>query len=158
MNLAVRCLPLLSAAALLAGCGAKAPEHAGNVKHDVIVAEARMVMPIVSGTPAAAYFTIRNGGDAPVRIMTIDVRGAQMAMMHDTVDSGGVTRMDMLADLVVPAHGEVAFTPGAKHVMVTGLGPEIKPNTMSRITFTFDDGDKVSEDLPVVPPAVGAGN
>lgn len=157
MKLAVPSLALLSAAALLAGCqGQKPAAPAGNVKHDVIVAEARMVMPIVSDTPAAAYFTLRNEGDAPVKIMTVDVAGAKMAMMHDTVDSGGVTRMDMLNDLDIPAHGEVVFAPGGKHVMVSGLGPDVKANTMSRITFTFDDGDKVSEDLPVVPPSVGA--
>ena len=156
MKPAMRFLPLFAAAMVLAGCNRDAPPPLnGNKKEGVTISDARMVMPIVSGSPAAGYFTIQNDGDAPVTVMTIDIQGTQMVMMHETVDVGGKARMDMLQSLEVPAHQAVKFEPGGKHLMISGLAPEVKANTMSRITFTFSDGEKVAEDLPVVPPAVG---
>lgn len=154
MKRALRLLPVLVAALLISGCNRNQPPPLnGNPKEGVTITDARLVMPIVSGTPAAAYFTVVNDSDKPAQLMTIDVMGAQMAMMHETIMTGDKARMQMLQSVDVPAHGAVKFEPGGKHVMVTGLAPELKANVMSRITLTFSDGDKVAEDLPVVPPA-----
>lgn len=129
-----------------------------TAKKGLTIEDAHLVLPAVSGGDGAAYFKVNNGTDGDVKIVTIDVQGANMAMMHETLETGGHSTMQMLGSLTVPAHGSVAFEPGHKHVMVSGISKEIAANTMTRLTLTFDDGDKAVADLPVVPPGAVAGN
>ena len=106
-------------------------------------------MPIVSGNPAAAYFTLTNGSGKAIALTGVAVVGGEMAMMHETVEHDGHSSMDMLNTIAVPASGAVAFAPGGKHVMVTGLAPELKAGGKTALTITLADGSTVRADLPI---------
>lgn len=152
-----RLLPVLAAPLLAIGCK-PADTAMPTAKQGIVIEDAHLVLPAVSGGDAGAYFKVANGTDHDVKIVTIDVQGANMAMMHETLETGGHSTMQMLGSVTVPAHGTVAFEPGHKHVMVSGLSKDVTANTMSRLMLTFDDGDKAVADLPVVPPGAVAGN
>ncbi len=149
----MRLLPVIAASLAcmaIAGCKpAEQPAAQTAQTAGVSLSNARLVLPIIAGDPAAAYFTASNGGDKPSRIASIEIAGAGMVMMHDTVTEGGKTGMAMLDSVEVPAHGSVTFAPGAKHVMVEGLSEQVKPGGKVALTLILDDGAKVQADLPV---------
>lgn len=143
---------ILALPLMLAACK-KEPEAPAvpNMKAGIEIANARLVLPVISGSAAAAYFTITNTTAQTVTISTIDVRGAKMAMMHETAGSGAHSTMSMLAKLDVPAESSVTFAPGGKHVMLTGLDAGLKPGGKARMIITFDDGDRAAADLAILP-------
>ncbi len=152
----MRVLDLLTIFTLtLALVGCKAQESGGlptESREGVTITDARLALPPITGNPAAAYFAVHNDTDQALKIGSIDVAGAGMAMMHETLDLGGRSTMQPLANPVVPAHGTLEFAPGARHVMVTGIKPVLKAGTMTTLTLNFDDGLKAGAELLVVPP------
>lgn len=122
------------------------------------VTEPRLVLPIVKDSPGAVYFTLVNSSAKPRKVMSIEVAGGGMAMIHDTVDKGGHSSMTMAHDVVVPAGSSMAFAPGGRHVMVTGLKPDLKPGVDTELKINFDTGDALVASLPVTTPTAAAGN
>ncbi|WP_158241451.1 copper chaperone PCu(A)C [Novosphingobium sp. TH158] len=151
--------PMAAFTLALAGCsgGDNGPEVPKSTAKGVTIQEARLVLPLVSGNPGAVYFNLVNEGEAPQKLMSVDVTGVEMTMVHETIDTGGVAKMQTAQNVVVPAQGSLAFEPGGKHVMVMGLSPDLKPNTRTVLTINFDTGDKASVELPVISQAAAAG-
>lgn len=127
---------------------ASAPE----AKPGLSLAAAKLVLPAVSGNPAAAYFTLSNGGDKPVAVAGVHIEGAQNTEFHQT-DGGS---MNSLEDPTVPAKGTLQFAPGGNHVMVFGLDESLVANKTSEVTVTFSDGDKISAPIWIEAPGLSA--
>jgi copper(I)-binding protein len=146
-------LPVVAASlaclALVACKPAAEPAAQTTQAPGVSVSEPRLVLPIIAGDPAATYFTASNGSDKPASITSVEVEGAGMVMMHDTITEGGKTGMAMMESVAIPPHGSVTFAPGGKHVMVSGLSDQIKAGAKSKITLILADGAKVQAGLPV---------
>src|SRR5918997_1716913 len=113
-----RLVPLLAAALLLGAC--QAEREPAELRID----EAWVRLAPVAGQPAAAYFTIR-GGDRETRLASVTSPEAERVELHESRTEGGMSRMRPLADVAVPAGGEIAFTPGGSHAMLFGLSGEI---------------------------------
>ncbi|WP_310531650.1 copper chaperone PCu(A)C [Novosphingobium sp.] len=145
---------------LLAGCseGKNEVVVTKSTVEGLQVTDPRLVLPIVKDSPGAVYFTLVNSSAKPRKILSIEVAGGDMAMIHDTVDKGGHSSMTMAHDVVVAAGSSMAFAPGGRHVMVTGLKPGLKPGVDSELKINFDTGDALVTNLPVVAPAAAAGN
>lgn len=152
--------PGLAVSLLLAGCS----DGGGNVTvtkstaEGMQVVEPRMVMPIVKDSPGAVYFNLVNTSDQPQKILSIDVAGADMTMIHDTIDKGDHSSMTMAQNVVVPAQGMMAFVPGGRHVMVTGIKPELRAGVNTVLKINFASGDVLATTIPVISPAAAAGN
>jgi copper(I)-binding protein len=71
-------------------------------------------------------------------------------MMHDQVTRGGMTRMTAVLYVVIPAHGEVRFAPGGRHLMLEGLTRSIGAGDTIALTFTFARTGDVSARSRVV--------
>lgn len=151
--------PALISVLLVAGCsGGKEAAIPKTTAQGLQVVEPRMVMPIVKGSPGAVYFNLVNDSDQPQKVLSIDVAGADMAMAHDTIDKGGHSTMTMAQNVVVPAHGTMAFAPGGRHVMVTGIKSELKAGVNTVLRINFANGDVLATPIPVISPAAAAGN
>ena len=86
----------------------------------------------------AAYATISNRGDGADRLVAAAApEAARMAMLHSTTVENGVARMRMIEGLDVPAHGQVAMTPGATHIMLIGLHRPLQGGDSLRLRLTF---------------------
>ncbi|MCW1403239.1 copper chaperone PCu(A)C [Novosphingobium sp. MW5] len=155
---AVLLAPALVSALFVAGCSGQDAEIPKTTAEGVQVLEPRMVLPIVKDSPGAVYFNLVNDSDKAKKVMSIDVAGTDMAMIHDTIETGGRSSMQMAQNVVVPAHGSMAFAPGGRHVMVTGIKGEIKAGVNTVLKINFDDGDVFAAPIPVIPPAAAAGN
>ncbi|MFM6932133.1 MAG: copper chaperone PCu(A)C [Novosphingobium sp.] len=152
--------PVLAVSSLLAGCsqGSGDVTVSRSTVEGMQVTEPRLVLPIVKDSPGAVYFTLVNSSAKPRTILSIEVKGGDMAMIHDTVDKGGHSSMTMAHDVVVAAGGKMAFAPGGRHVMVTGLKPDLKPGVDTELKINFDNDDAMVTSLPVRALAATAGN
>ncbi len=143
----------LLAATALAGCsGGSAPDAAKesqtadvDAKPGIAVSDGRLVLPAVSGNPAAAYFTIANQSDKAATLAAVHIDGAAKAEMHQT--SGG--SMAPVDKVDLQSGAEVKFAPGGMHVMAFEPGDTLAAGGTAEMTLTFDGGDKISVPLAV---------
>ncbi len=134
--------------ALLAAVSACAP------KSDLAATNGWVRLPAVTGQPGAAYFTL-HGGAKDDTLLAVSTPAALKTEMHESMKgAGGMMTMSPLAQLAVPAGGEVQFAPGGKHVMLFSIGPAVKAGGTVPLTLAFASGKTLRLDAKVV----GAGD
>ena len=72
-----------------------------------------------------------------------------MLMLHKSENRGGMTSMDMVSSVNVPAGGGVTFAPGGFHLMCTEPKSNLKPGATVPVTLLFQDGSKITTDFAV---------
>ena len=135
--------PLLIASALLAGGCARAPQAP-----DISVRDAWARATAAGQSTAAVYATIANRGSADR--LTGVTSNSGMAMLHASSSDGGMARMRMVADVVIPAEGEVKLAPGGTHVMLTGLAAPLNVGDRLQLTLRFATSAARTVDVAVV--------
>lgn len=139
---------IVAAALLVAGCGEPAELAADG---------AWVRLPAVGGRPGAAYFTLHGGSSADT-LLAVTTPAALRAELHESMAHGGVTHMQPLRDVAVPANGTLAFAPGGRHVMLFDLGPKVKPGTTVPLALSFAGGKRLAVQAKVVGPGDPAPN
>jgi copper(I)-binding protein len=115
-------------------------------------------LPAVPGHPGASYLTI-HGGPQPERLIAVESKAAGSTELHASMKMaggamGGMTGMQRLDGLDVPANGTAAFAPGGNHVMMFGLDPRLKAGDTIPLEVRFAQGAP----LVVEAKVVGAGD
>ena len=147
MTYAGKSLLLLAAAAIgLASCHREPADPSASVKR------AWVRLPATAGGAAAGYFTIRANRDDS--LLSVGAPGARVEL-HESMTQGGMTSMRPLATVDLPAGQKIAFEPGGKHLMIFGLGPDLKPRGRLRLTFRFRSAPPVEAEARLVGPADG---
>lgn len=100
--------------------------------------------PAAAGTTAVGYLRLANPGSKPAVLVTVESPLATRGEMHNTSMVGGVMRMAAETRVEVPAHGEVAFAPGGRHLMFVGVKTALKPGDVLPATLVFADGRRVA--------------
>ena len=137
----------------LAGCGSNAPapspsetaEAGPEAPPGITLSDARVQLPLVSGRPGAAYFTVSQANGAPRKVVGVAVEMAGRAEMHET--KGGT--MAPVTELEIGPGKTIKFAPGGYHVMLFDLDPKLRFSKDAELTVTFDGGDKASARAPV---------
>lgn len=116
--------------------------------------------PAAAGMTGAGYMTIRNHGKDAQTLLKVETPAAKKVEVHRTVTSGGVSRMEPVAQLSVPAGGEARLAPGGQHLMLIGLVRPLKAGQRLPATLTFASGVKVKAEIVVgtAAPAERAGS
>ena len=70
-------------------------------------------------------------------------------MLHRSVSDNGQERMEMVANVSVPAHGEVKFAPGGYHLMCMSPTAAVAPGHSVSVTLRFKDGGSLAASFPV---------
>ena len=91
--------------------------------------------------PAAGYFTAQNNTRRDIAITDVGSGACGMLMMHRSSNKGGMSSMDMVNAVTVPAGGTVAFAPGGYHLMCDD--PKMKPGARVPVSFSLSDGSTV---------------
>ena len=100
--------------------------------------------PAAAGADTAVYFTIINGKTVPDVLVGVSTDAAQSASLHQTTtDASGMTGMEMIPQVTIPAGGTVQFAPGGYHVMLVGLKQELKVGDQVKVTLTFEQAGVV---------------
>lgn len=127
----------------LASCGEKdeqAPAQAEQGVAGLAVSNARLVLPAVSGNPAAVYFDLAYDGDRSVALSRVSVAGAESAEFHEYGEWDGKMQMQPMLPLPLSKGDKHAFEPGGKHVMAMKLSPEVAEGGTVDVTITVSGG------------------
>ena len=124
---------LAALAALAGGCS----QPAGP---SIVVSDVRVFAPVAGSGAGVAYMTITNNSDRTITIESIRSPHFDRVEMHETILEDDVSRMRSLGAVEVAPGAAVEFTPGGKHLMLMGIGPETGPGTSVDIELAYDDG------------------
>ena len=94
--------------------------------------------------PAGGYFTAYNGTNQEVSILGADSDACGMLMMHQSSNKGGMSSMDMVDKVSVPAGGTVHFAPGGYHLMCDNPTAKMKAGNKVAVSLRLSDGSSVT--------------
>lgn len=155
---------ILASLALLAGCGASAPQITVNEPWVRAAAMTGMGAQGAMGghggtdmTPAggtsAAYMVLVNRGGAADRLVSASTDVAEVVELHESKMVDNVMKMEPVAGgIPVPANGQVELKPGGLHVMLIGLKRDLAAGETIRLTLKFERAGEVTVDAPVRMP------
>ena len=127
----------------LGACAEEAPapvEVEEGVYPDLAIENARLVLPPVSGNPAAVYFDATYNGERGISITGAQVAGAASAQVHATMEYNFETTMAESGPVALRSGETVTFEPGGLHVMAMELGEGIEPGGTVEVTLKIIGG------------------
>ena len=92
--------------------------------------------------PAGGYFTAQNNSRRDVSITGARSVACGMLMIHQSSNKGGMSGMDMMETVKVPAGGQVTFAPGGYHLMCEGA--KMKIGTRVPVLLNLSNGTAVA--------------
>ncbi|MDQ7011881.1 MAG: copper chaperone PCu(A)C [Mariprofundaceae bacterium] len=116
---------------------------AGVASAEVIPEKAWVRQPPPVADTAAGYMTLRNDGDRPVEIVSIDSDVSAVAEIHTMRMQGGMMHMQHLPKMTIAAHGTLELSPGGMHLMLIGLKHPLRDGQQVHITLHFADGSQL---------------
>ncbi len=102
-----------------------------------------------AGLPAAGYFSLRNMGENPLNLTAVASPACGTLMLHRSMTMGGMTSMEHVMSLTIPAGGSVDFEPAGYHLMCENPKPELKIGAEVPVTLQFSDGSTATAQFPV---------
>ncbi|MBB5419741.1 copper(I)-binding protein [Paraburkholderia atlantica] len=138
------------AGALVLSFGVASAAHAADA-HAISIKDA-WVRWLPNNLPAAGYATLVNASDKPIDLVDVSSDDYGDAMLHQTVSNGSTQKMVMVDKLTVPAHGQVAITPGGYHLMLEDAKHKVAPGDTVHLTLKFSDGETLSAPFAVKAP------
>lgn len=137
-------------AAIVLTCAAAFAFSVWALAEDVRVQEAYIPPTLGTGT-GAVYMKVRNNTDKTDRLLGISSNSARAADMHMTQHADGMMKMRAVDCIAIPAQGEIIFAPGGLHVMLSGLGKELKVGDTIHLTLKLEQAGEITVDVPVKP-------
>ena len=88
----------------------------------------------------AAYMTLTNKSDQPIKLVGAATPLASSPMLMTTTHSGGMAGMKMVPWLTIPARGTLTLQRDGDHVMLMGLKRPLKVGETVNLTLKATDG------------------
>lgn len=115
----------------------------------IVQASGAWIRWLPAGLPAGGYVTLRNTSARPVELIGADSPDYGNAMLHQSMSKGGMSEMLHVEQVLIPAHGSVAFKPGSYHIMLMQRKNDVKPGDNVPITLKFAGGMTLRVDFEV---------
>lgn len=131
-------------ALVLAATGVLHAQTSTVTVHDAWVRE-----PMGSRNMTGAFAIVENTGATPRAIVAASADISDKVELHEMKNEGGMMRMSPVPRIDVPAHGRLELKPGSFHVMLFDVKKKIADGEKISLTFTFDDGSKVTTEAQV---------
>ncbi len=100
----------------------------------------------------AGYATLKNTGDAPIDILTVQSDAFRQSSIHETVVERGISRMRELPRLDLDAGATIEMKPGGRHLMLSEPRHPIVAGEKVNVVFLLADGTRVETYFEVVAP------
>lgn len=117
--------------------------HAAHAEGKFGVFDAWIRQAPPGATMLAGYATLKNSGDAPITVLTVQSDAFRMTSLHETIVANDVAKMREIHRLVVPPGGEVRMEPGGRHLMLMQPRQEIVVGDKIEVVFLLLDGTRV---------------
>lgn len=98
----------------------------------------------------AGYATVRNPCARAFAITGVSSGDFAMSMIHETLVDNGISKMRHADSVSLPAHGEVRFAPGGRHLMLMNPKRKLKDGDKLKFTLTLADGRRISADFSIL--------
>ena len=96
------------------------------------------------GGTSAAYLTIDNAGSSADRLLSVSTPAAGSTQVHETTsDPSGMTGMQPVDGIDVPAGGQVQLKPGGYHIMLMDLTKALTAGETVQLTLVFQKAGPV---------------
>lgn len=135
-------------AGLLVACSKPGPEVASAQAGDIGVSDAFAFAPVTQAS-GAVYFRLRNTGSIPDTLAELSTPLSSRISVHAMLGSTGGPMMMRVANMQVPANGEVVLKPGGTHVMLEDLTSLPKAGDHIAMTLTFRRAGAITLAVPV---------
>jgi copper(I)-binding protein len=94
--------------------------------------------------PAGGYFTLHNAGASALQLTGAESSACGMLMLHRSTSMNGMSKMEDVTSVPVPAGGSISFAPGGYHLMCMDPAAAMKPGGHVPVTLDFADGSKIA--------------
>ena len=99
--------------------------------------------------PSGGYFTLHNNGTERLTLIGAESTACGMLMLHKSENSGGMSKMEDVASVDLPAGGDLAFAPGGYHLMCMQPTSAMQQGATVKATLLFKGGAKLEADFAV---------
>ena len=121
----------------------------GATKGDLTLVQPQVRASIGKAPNTAAYFTVRNRGARPDRLLSASCTCAARVEIHTHQSQGGVARMVRVPSVTIPARGEAVLAPGGAHLMLFGLKQPLRDGGRQSMTLVFERAGAVTTTFAV---------
>lgn len=148
----------LAAVLALAGCaGGQPAETVAETPAASVHAEAAASVTVTDAWVKAGdegmtalFGMIDNGAASSITLSGAETDAADMAELHETVESdGAMTMREKEGGFEIAADGHLMLEPGANHVMLMGLTGPLRAGDEVTVTLSFSDGSTLDVVAPV---------
>lgn len=131
--------------------------QAGNAQAGSIVVRDAWSRATPGGAKVGAgYFVVENAGTTPDRLLGAEVEVAGRAEIHQTSESGGVSRMQPVESLAAAPGSRIEFRPNGYHLMLVDLKRPLAQGERFRGSLVFEQAGRVPVEFEV--RGIGAGS
>jgi copper(I)-binding protein len=100
----------------------------------------------------AGYATLKNTGDAPISVLTVQSDAFRQSSIHESVIDRGVAKMRETPRIDLAAGATVTMKPGGAHLMLVDPRHAIGKGEKVQMVFLLADGTRVETYFEVVAP------
>lgn len=93
-----------------------------------------------AGLPAAGYMDLANTGNTSRKLVSVDSDVFGQVMLHQSMQSSGMSHMRHVDGIDIPAHGKATLAPGGYHLMLMQPKRALKVGEMVMLVLHFADG------------------
>lgn len=107
----------------------------------------RAVPPVAANS--AAYFQLHNSSEKEIKLQSVNSAAARVVEIHEVIHKDGLSTMQPVKSVVIPAGGKVSFEPAGYHVMLIGLKQPVKEGDKVALDFSFSADISLSVEADV---------
>ncbi len=137
-------------AALSYACGERQPERVLTASKGHITIYDAVATASAAPDVSSLYFAIANAATFPDTLVAVSTAAGKASLHTVATDSNGVTRMQPLAGLVIPAGSSVGLAPGGYHVMLTELRRPLEAGDSIFVALDLTRGNLLRFPVPVL--------
>jgi copper(I)-binding protein len=143
---------LIGMAGLVGGAMPQSAATGSTVAAPIVIGGAYVREPATAQN-AAAYFTVFNTSGDTDELTSVSTGAGAVATLHAEVN-GSMTITP--AGLSIPAHSQLALSPGKGHVMIEQLYGPLRPGQTVNLQLTFQRAGIILVTAPVIAIAAAA--
>ena len=99
---------------------------------------------------SAMYAILNNASDNDDYLYRVDSPAAEKLELHETIEQdNGVSSMQHIDRIKIPAHGQTTLKPGNIHIMFIKLTQGFQEGSIIPVQLFFSSGDIMSLEVPV---------
>lgn len=137
----------LLALAILINCGGS------GTPNGIAISNAWVRPTLTADGTTAAYMLIKNYTAQDDELLSASSNVAARIELHETMQMNGMLSMESRRTLAVPAHGQLALSPGGAHMMLLGVKQELKPGDQVPLLLYFEHAPTIAVSAQVMDEA-----